>query len=800
MAAADMDSTLGAAQQDLLTTPAGRLPPAILSNVPGTWAHDTVSRRLRESILSRIVADNAETLAADPAAAAAFAALDLELADAANVSLRAIEPDGGCDVPYWNDVILPPWIGKTWLDTPWLVSEFYFYRRVLAACGYFGQGPGSGKDPFQKDKDAGLAACVDATKSLAPKLNAFADESGDESATRAAMRLFVLVSLWGNRMDLSIWPAADGVSASGASGASAASSSSRAAQAFDEALRAGEECLLWDDSVDAAHALVATGCDKVGIVVDNAGFELVCDLALADAIVVARVKTSSKSTTGVVVTLHVKAHPTFVSDAMSKDVHATIYETCASTDKETSLMGKRWRKHVETGAWVIAPRFEWAQPQAFWDLPLEAVQALQNENLVILKGDANYRRLLGDRVWSLQTPFSEVAGYFPAPLLALRTLKAELGCGIPAEQEERAASENPGTWMTDGKFGVVQYLASPARQTAVANAAWRWDGPGSDATSRKDLALVLVAIANACAELRTRLSTAPLHAADSFGYVDGATTNATGDKQKKLDVVANKLVRDALTECGAVRFYCSEEETSVIELTGGGKFVVVCDPLDGSRNVDVGVPVGTIFGVYLVKAGITNEQQALRPGNELVAAGYCNYSSSTAFVVAIQGEGAPVELDLTRGSSNSHGDFMEARTLACPMRGQTYSLNDARFQDWPEGLRAYITDVRSGNGATKKQYSARYVCSLVTDFHRTLYIGGWCGNPRPHLRLVYECAPLAFVANAAGGRGSDGVADILCMTPKATHERTPFFVGSVEDIDELESYGDVQQAAAEYNV
>jgi len=756
--------------------------------------------------LSRVATDNADTLDADPRAAAAFAALDAELADAANVALRPIEDDGGPDVRYWNESLVDAWIGETWLDTPWLVSEFYFYRRILEALGYFGDGPGAGKDPFQRDKDAGLAACAEATKALAPKLNAFANGDGDDDAALATMRLFVLVSLWGNRMDLSIWPAA-GATASGASGEAA--SSTRAAQAFEEALRAGEECLLWDDSAAAARAILEPGRDKIGMVVDNAGFELVCDLALADAIVIARDRQNERNDRNApraVVTLHVKAHPVFVSDAMSKDVRDTIDAMRASPDAATAATGKRWRGHVESGAWVIAPRFEWAQPQPFWELPRLARGALAEEHLVVIKGDANYRRLLGDRLWALDTPFGEVASYFPAPLLALRTLKAELGCGIPEAQARRAQATNPGTWQTDGKFGVVQYLPEPARQAHAANVAWRWDGAGSDARSRKELALVLVAIANACAALSARLAAAPLRASDSLGYAgDENRRNASGDAQKKLDVVANDFVRDALVECGAVRFYASEEEETIVELSSGGSFVVVCDPLDGSRNVDVGVPVGTIFGVYRVDETVFGEEnhpeaQALRPGKELVAAGYANYSSSTGLVLAVAGGGAPTELDLTRGDANSHGEFREARALACPRRGQLYSLNDARFDDWPEGLRRYVEDARAGRGATGKKYSARYVCSLVTDFHRTLYQGGWCGNPRPHLRLVYECAPLAFVARAAGGRGSDGLGEILNRKPRDVHERTPFFAGSVEDVDELESYGDVRQGEAEYAV
>jgi len=135
-----------------------------------------------------------------------------------------------------------------------------------------------------------------------------------------------------------------------------------------------------------------------------------------------------------------------------------------------------------------------------------------------------------------------------------------------------------------------------------------------------------------------------------------------------------------------------------------------------------------------------------------------------------------------------------------PASGQIYSLNDARFDDWPLGLQRYISDVRSGAGQTGKHYSARYVCSLVADFHRTMHYGGWCGNPRPHLRLVYEANPLSFVAAACGGAGSDGARAILSKRPEALHERTCFFVGSTEDVTELQSYGDVQQGAAEYTV
>jgi len=137
----------------------------------------------------------------------------------------------------------------------------------------------------------------------------------------------------------------------------------------------------------------------------------------------------------------------------------------------------------------------------------------------------------------------------------------------------------------------------------------------------------------------------------------------------------------------------------------------------------------------------------------------------------------------------------------CPRRGQTYSLNDARYGDWPEGLRGYVDAVRSGSGEAGTQYSARYVCALVADLHRTLLEGGWCGNPRPHLRCAFEAAPLAFVAEAAGARASDGESDVASKpAPGALTDRAPLFLGSADDIAELLSWGDVRQGAKTYSV
>eukprot|EP00879_Flechtneria_rotunda_P016221 GHRR01016971.1.p1 GENE.GHRR01016971.1~~GHRR01016971.1.p1 ORF type:complete len:258 (+),score=65.75 GHRR01016971.1:1073-1846(+) len=246
----------------------------------------------------------------------------------------------------------------------------------------------------------------------------------------------------------------------------------------------------------------------------------------------------------------------------------------------------------------------------------------------------------------------------------------------------------------------------------------------------------------------------------------------------------------------------SEEEDTPVVLrqlgsssggSGHGGYVVVFDPLDGSRNIEAAIPTGTIFGVYRVPAaaapvGDDDLAPVLQPGTELVAGGYSLYSSATMMVISI-GQG-------THGFTLDPlcGEFMLTHpNIKIPARGQIYSVNDARYYDWPEGLRKYIDTIRQGKGQNPRQYSARYICSLVGDFHRTLMYGGICMNPRCHLRLVYEANPLALLCEQAGGAASDGQMRIREIIPVKLHQRLPLFMGSPEDMTELMLYDDVQQ-------
>ncbi|KAL9260231.1 Fructose-1,6-bisphosphatase, chloroplastic-like protein [Drosera capensis] len=267
------------------------------------------------------------------------------------------------------------------------------------------------------------------------------------------------------------------------------------------------------------------------------------------------------------------------------------------------------------------------------------------------------------------------------------------------------------------------------------------------------------------------------------------------DVAKPLDIVANDIILSSLRNSGKVAVVASEEDDAPVWLQDDGPFVVVVDPLDGSRNIDASIPTGTIFGVYnhLVEADkLPREEKALinslQSGSRLVAAGYVLYSSATILCVSFGAGTHAFTLD------QSTGEFvLTYPSIRIPPRGQIYSVNDARYFDWPEGLRNYIDTIRQGKGKYPKKYSARYICSLVADFHRTLLYGGVAMNPRDHLRLVYEANPLSFLAEQAGGKGSDGKSRILSIQPVKLHQRLPLFLGSPDDIDELESYGDVQQ-------
>jgi len=275
----------------------------------------------------------------------------------------------------------------------------------------------------------------------------------------------------------------------------------------------------------------------------------------------------------------------------------------------------------------------------------------------------------------------------------------------------------------------------------------------------------------------------------------GATdsSNSHGEQQQKLDILANELLCKLLTNSSQLCTLTSEELPGILpmpESNSSGKYTLAFDPLDGSSNIDYNVSIGTIFSIHrrVTHAGPGTEADLLQRGSRQVAAGYVVYGSSTIFVYS-SGEGVHgFTLDPTIGEFIlSHPD------IRTPSRARMYSINEGNRSRWTPGTRAFIDHVRSPE-RPGGPCSSRYIGSLVADFHRNLLAGGvflYPGDtkhPNGKLRLLYEAAPLAFIAENAGGRASTGYQRILDLEPTDLHQRVPLIIGCVEDVKEAEQF------------
>ncbi|WP_324673001.1 class 1 fructose-bisphosphatase [Hymenobacter sp. GOD-10R] len=264
------------------------------------------------------------------------------------------------------------------------------------------------------------------------------------------------------------------------------------------------------------------------------------------------------------------------------------------------------------------------------------------------------------------------------------------------------------------------------------------------------------------------------------------TENIQGEQQQKLDVVANIRFIRALKNGGQACAVLSEEEDEIIQ-TGNdqGKYVVAMDPLDGSANIDVNVPIGTIFSIYRRISPVgspATREDFLQGGRKQVAAGYVLYGSSTMLVYTT-GHGVV-------GFTYEHslGEFFLSHPeLHIPQDGKIFSCNEGHWFDYPEFVRTYLMECK------RKGYNARYVGSLVADYHRSLLMGGvymyppTAKKPQGKLRLLYECYPLAFIVEQAGGvavAGADNTA-VLDIVPTDCHQRSPLFVGSARMVEQI---------------
>lgn len=392
------------------------LPEPIRGREPGTWACETITGRLPE-IAARVPREN-------ELPDAAVEAIEQLIAEMPTAPIRLVDEPGAPDAADWQRAI-HPYLGWNWLDPPWFFVENYFYRRVLEAIGYFRHGQMWEYDPFQQSKANGLVASEQSIVVLAERLEGWNAEGWKEKVFTGLLA----IALWGNQGDLSLWPA-------------------DAAERPDHSdpLQATAH-ILADDTATVYQRLTANSGRRVDLITDNAGYEFVADLALVDYLLA----------TGAAecVVLNVKSHPYFVSDVTMSDIEKTLDFLEGSENQAIQAFGKRLRANQHGGRLQAQTHPYWTSPRPGWEMPDDLRAQLSNSALLIFKGDANYRRLLGDLHWPNTTPFAAIVSYLPAPGLALRTLKAELASGLQVEQIKQLNQEEP-NWMVNGRWGLIQ--------------------------------------------------------------------------------------------------------------------------------------------------------------------------------------------------------------------------------------------------------------------------------------------------------------------------------------------------------
>ena len=267
-----------------------------------------------------------------------------------------------------------------------------------------------------------------------------------------------------------------------------------------------------------------------------------------------------------------------------------------------------------------------------------------------------------------------------------------------------------------------------------------------------------------------------------------AGTNSDGDSQKALDVIADHLFLQA-AKAGGVRHYASEEEEGVVDL-GAGDWAMAIDPLDGSSNIDTNVSVGTIFSLY--PAALSPEASFLRPVSAQIGAGYVIYGPQVALVCSFGAGAQRYVLDPVAGAF-----VLADPAVSLPVEAAEFAINASNYRHWPVPVRAFVDECLAGTeGPRGKNFNMRWIASLVAEAHRIFVRGGVFlypadqrkGYEAGRLRLLYECAPIAFLAVQAGGGATDGQREILGLTPNALHQRVPFVFGSRTQVDRVAAH------------
>jgi hypothetical protein len=384
-----------------------------MTSEPGSFARKTIVER-KPQILSEV--SQAHPYSADIQAGL----IDL----AAEIASQPICPlcEDVPDVALWNGM-WAKFRGRTWLDLPWYFAETFFYRRLMEIVRFYQPGPWFDVDPFAPQKAAELARAL-------PGFLATLDHDLTEPSTAFAVML--RDALWGNRADLS---------------------NRTVSATADEGLSDRHaHRLLIDDTSRIWHHLTAKMPARIDVIADNSGLELLLDLRLVDLLVregIARVR------------LHLKHMPFFVSDAMVRDLNHTLDRLAASSPSGAALALRLVGALAEGKLSLYDDPF-WSTCLTYHQMPPHIQRELAPSKLVLLKGDVNYRRLLDDRHWPHTAHLSDIAAHFPAPFVALRTLKGELIVDLAPGQDEAFAASDP-TWMINGQRGLIQFVDVTAR-------------------------------------------------------------------------------------------------------------------------------------------------------------------------------------------------------------------------------------------------------------------------------------------------------------------------------------------------
>ncbi|MGW0609300.1 damage-control phosphatase ARMT1 family protein [Streptomyces sp. NPDC002788] len=386
--------------------------PVLLGDQPGSFPHSVLAER-HPAIIRQV----REAFPYEPGQ---HRALDDLLANCTTGEIEPLPADAH-DRAHWENWGLRAYAGRSWFDVPWLWSESWFYRRLLQAVGYFGPGPWQGIDPFRPFKLAELDS-VETDQELAA-LGDLADRPADEQA-----RALLHGSLWGNRADLGFR-----LSAEGARDADAA-----------PGLVADDSARFWSllDTADSGG-----GPGTLCLVADNAGRELVPDLLL-----IAHLLGSGRIGRAI---LHVKPYPYYVSDATTADVVDAL-RRLTGAGQAAARYGRQLWSALADGRLVLRAHPFSCAPLPYEEMPGDLRAEFASATLTVFKGDLNYRRLVGDRLWAPTTPFTDVTAYFPGPVAALRTLKSDVITGLDAGTEAELAAAEGRRWRTSGTHALIQ--------------------------------------------------------------------------------------------------------------------------------------------------------------------------------------------------------------------------------------------------------------------------------------------------------------------------------------------------------